>query len=132
MIFKSQNPLIKKPQDKSLNSLTYKDIKKLLKETKDPHKLRKFNYEWHKRLSLSFACLLLVLLGCGLGCGHNNRSGKLGGGVVSVIIIVFYWLLFLIGNSITKLVFIPIWFCAWLPIFVLIPFSVFFMAKNWN
>ena len=130
--FQITEPIHIKPQDKSLNSLTYKDMKKLLKETKDPNRLRKFNYEWHKRLSLSFACLLMVLLGGGLGCSNKNRSGKLGGGVVSVIIIVFYWLLFLIGSSITKVAFVPVWFCAWLPIFILIPFSIFFVIRNWN
>ena len=125
-------PIYKKPQDKSMNSLTYGDIKKLLRETETPVQKRKFKYEWHKRLSLSFACLLLVLLGSGFSCGHNNRSGKLGGGVFSVIVIVTYWILFLIGNSMTKLIFVPMWFCAWLPVLILIPFSFFFIVKNWN
>ncbi len=125
-------PTHKKLQDKSLNSLTYKDIKKLLKETKDPHRLRKFNYEWHKRLSLSFACLLLVLLGSGFGCGNNNRSGRMGGGVISVAIIVIYWLLFLIGSSTIKLDFVPVWLSAWLPVLILTPFALFFIVKNWT
>ena len=82
--------------------------------------------------SLSFACLLFVVVGIGLGCRSNNRSGKSGGGVISVGVIGVYWVLFIIGNSLLKSPSLPIWFAAWLPAFVLLPLGLVLVRKNWN
>jgi lipopolysaccharide export system permease protein len=122
----------RKIRDKSINSLTYKDLRKLLKTTKKPKELRKYQYEWHKRFALSFACLLFVLLGIGLGCRTNSRSGKSGGGVISVGVIVAYWIIFIIGNSLLKNPSIPVWFAAWLPAFILLPAGLYLLRQNWN
>ena len=122
-------PTHKKNRDQSLFSLTYKELKKRLKETKDLHQTRKLKYEWHKRLGLSFACVLFALLGMGLGCRNSNRGSKFNGGVISVVIIVSYWLFFLIGNSLTRSS-MPIWFCAWLPVLVLLPLAFFFIGEK--
>lgn len=125
-------PTNTKTRDKSMESLTYSDLKVLLKKTTDTEQFRKYLYEWHKRFALSFACLLFVLIGIGLGCRTNNRSGKSGGGVISVLVIVSYWLLFVIGNSLTKSPSVPVWLGAWLPAFILLPTSIYFLRKNWN
>ncbi len=125
-------PTHKKIRDKSINSLTYSDLKKLLKETKDEMKWRQYNYEWHKRFALSFACILFVLIGIGLGSRTNNRSGKSGGGVISVGVIVVYWVLFIVGNSLLKTPAVPTWVAAWLPGFILLPAGLILLRKNWN
>lgn len=125
-------PNVKKTRGKSMNSLTYVDLKKLLKTVKEPKKLREYQYEWHKRMALSFACLLFVLMGIGLGCRSNSRSGKSGGGVISVGVIVIYWLLFVVGNSLLKNPWAPVWLAAWLPGMVLLPVSFFLLRRNWN
>ncbi len=125
-------PTNTKIRDKSINSLTYSDLRKLLSTTMDKQAWRKYSYEWHKRFALSFACLLFVLIGIGLGCRTNSRSGKSGGGVISVGVIVVYWVLFIIGNSLLKNPAVPIWLAAWLPSFILLPGGLFLMRKNWN
>ncbi len=125
-------PTNKKTRDKSINSLTYNDLKKLLKETKDKKKWRQYQYEWHKRFALSFACILFVLIGIGLGARTNSRSGKSGGGVISVGVIVAYWILFIVGNSLVKSPGVPIWFAAWLPAFIMLPAGLVLLRKNWN
>lgn len=125
-------PTHKKNRDKSMESLTYDDLKSLMVSIQKPQELRKYSYEWHKRFSLSFACILFALLGLGLGCRTNNRTGKSGGGVVSVMVIVGYWLLFVIGSSFVKNPTIPTWFGAWLPAFILLPLSFYLLRKNWN
>lgn len=125
-------PTSKKTRDKSMESLTYTDLEFLLKTAKSPAEFRKYQYEWHKRFSLSFACLLFALLGVGLGCRTNNRTGKSGGGVVSVLVIVIYWLLFVVGNSMVKTPAVPVWFAAWFPAFILIPWALYLLRKNWN
>lgn len=125
-------PSNKKIRDKSMNSLTYKDLQTLIGTTEEAKKLREYRYEWHRRMALSFACLLFVLLGIGLGCRSNNRSGKSGGGVTSVGVIVGYWIIFVIGNGLVKYPSVPIFVAAWLPAFILLPLSLFLLRRNWN
>jgi lipopolysaccharide export system permease protein len=125
-------PTQKKTRDKSINSLTYMDLQQLLTTSSDEKERRKYLYEWHKRFALSFACFLFVLIGIGLGCRTNSRTGKSGGGVVSVGVIVIYWILFIIGNSLLKSPAIPVWLAAWLPAFLLLPAGVTLLKKNWN
>ena len=125
-------PTNNKTRNKSIESLTYRDLKKLTANTKNLKKLRRYQYEWHKRFALSFACVLFVMLGIGLGCRTNNRTGKSGGGVISVGVIVIYWLLFVAGNSFLKYPAVPVWFAAWLPALILLPAGLYLLRKNWN
>jgi len=125
-------PKNKQNRGKSMESLTDLDLYELLNKKPPSPEFRKYLYEWHKRVSLSLSCILFALLGTGLGCRTHNRTGKSGGGVVSVGVIVVYWILFVIGNSLTKSVSFPIWLGAWLPFLVLVPTSFYFLKKNWN
>ena len=126
------NPIEKKTRDKSLPSLTYGDLKELFVEELEPKVMRNYKKEFHKRFALSAACLLFVILGIGLGCRTHHRSGRSGGGVMSVGAIVVYWVLYIIGDSLAKNPSLPIWLCAWLPIILLTPPSLFMIRRNWN
>ncbi len=125
-------PANRKTRGKSMNSFTYKDLTTAIDSEKNEKKKREYLYEYHRRFSLSFACLLFVLVGIGLGCRSNSRSGKSGGGVISVGVIVAYWLLFVIGNSLLKSPQVPVLVAAWLPAFVLLPTGIYLLRKNWN
>ena len=125
------NPIDKKTRDKSLQSLNYSELRDL---TKDPNEksYRMYNKELHRRMALSAACLLFVILGIGLGCRTHHRSGKSGGSVLSVAVIVVYWVLYIVGDSIAKNPALPIWLCSWLPVLVMTPFALFFIRRNWS
>lgn len=125
-------PTAKSTRDKSMESLTYEDLTQLLRTEQDSQKLRNYQFEWHKRFSLSFACVLFALLGVGLGCKTNVRAGKSGGGLLSVAVIVIYWLLFVVGNNLSKSPDFPLVLGAWLPSIILLPASFYFLKKNWN
>lgn len=126
------NPIDKQTRGKSIQSMTYADLKLKSSDDTKPKEQRTYLGELHKRFSLSFSCLLFVLLGVGLGCRTNSRSGKSGGGVTSVGVIVVYWCLFVAGNSLIGNPQLPIWLGAWLPSIILFPASLFFLRKNWN
>ena len=126
------DPINKKTRRKSLESMNYDDLTTALKTNKNPIAIRQYTKEYHKRLSLSFACILFVILGIGLGCRTHSRSGRSGGGAVSVAIIVVYWILFVLGNSLAKNPKIPVLLCSWLPAIVLLPLSLFILRRNWN
>ncbi|MCB0379159.1 MAG: LPS export ABC transporter permease LptF [Bdellovibrionales bacterium] len=126
------NPINKQIRNKSMESLTYNDLMELRTTSKTPEDVRKYDAEFYKRVSLSFACILFVLLGIGLGCRTNSRSGRSGGGVMSVGVIVVYWVLFIVGNSLAKNPNVPVIVSAWLPAFVLLPVSFWLLRRNWN
>lgn len=126
------NPIDKRTRGKSMQSMTYSDLKQKISSLGESAEKRKFLGEFHKRFSLSFSCILFVLLGIGLGCRTNSRSGKSGGGVTSVIVIVVYWCLFVAGNSLIANPKLPIFLGAWLPFIILLPAALFFLRKNWN
>ncbi len=73
------------------NQIIYREIKRL----------RKYEIEWHKKFTLSFACLVFFFIGAPLGA--IIRKGGLGMPVViSVLFFVFYYVLTLTGEKFAK------------------------------
>jgi lipopolysaccharide export system permease protein len=84
--------------------------------------------EWHKKLSLSVACLVLFFIGAPLG--SIIRKGGLGMPlVVALIFFLIFYLLNIFGEKFTKdNVIIPI-VGMWLPVIVLSPVGFFLTYK---
>jgi len=84
--------------------------------------------EWHKKLSLSIACIVLFFIGAPLG--SIIRKGGLGMPlVVALIFFMIFYLLNIFGEKFTKdHVFDPI-IGMWLPVIVLSPVGFFLTYK---
>jgi lipopolysaccharide export system permease protein len=84
--------------------------------------------EWHKKLSLSIACLVLFFIGAPLG--SIIRKGGLGMPLVmALIFFMIFYLLNIFGEKFTKdHVLIPI-VGMWLPVIVLSPVGFFLTYK---
>ena len=84
--------------------------------------------EWHKKLSLSFACLVLFFIGAPLG--SIIRKGGLGMPLVmALLFFMVFYLLNIFGEKFTKdHVLIPI-VGMWLPVIVLSPIGFFLTYK---
>jgi lipopolysaccharide export system permease protein len=80
---------IKSEIEKSQNSWTIRD---LIDRLKSPDQSRLARIELNKRIAIGFACLLLVIFGFTLSYSINRRV-KSNGFVLSLIVIVSYWLL---------------------------------------
>ncbi len=90
-----------------------------------------FNYyiqheiEWHRKFTLSIACLILFFIGAPLGA--IIRKGGLGMPVVmSVIFFIFYHILSITGEKMTKEAVLPSWQGMWLATLVFLPMGIFF------
>ncbi len=90
--------------------------------------LRRHKMEWHRKIALSLACLVLFLIGAPLG--SIIRKGGLGNAMI--LSIVFFMLFYFIGNTGEKFAkegaWMPFW-GMWLSTFVLLPIGLFLTYK---
>lgn len=102
--------------EKSPISWTLEDIKKKLAnpESLTPKELKIVQTEYHKRFALGTTCFILSFLGFTLGFNPNRRI-KTNGFVLSLILIVGYWLLLVTFENLAHTEKIPPLLGAWIP-----------------
>lgn len=90
--------------------------------------IRKYRIEWHRKFTLSFACLLLFFIGAPLGA--IIRKGGLGTPlVVSVVFFVIYHIITTTGQKYaTEGGLTPFW-GMWIASFIILPLGAFLTAK---
>ena len=90
--------------------------------------VNRYYIEWHKKFTLSFACLILFFIGAPLGA--IIRKGGLG---MPVVVSVFFFLIFHIltitGEKFAKESVVTPFQGAWFASFVLLPLGVFLTYK---
>ncbi|MGL4411133.1 MAG: LptF/LptG family permease [Bacteroidales bacterium] len=90
--------------------------------------IRRHNLEWHRKFSLSVACLVFFFIGAPLGA--IIRKGGLGmPAVISVMLFIFYYIIDNTGYKFARDGVMPAWQGMWLSTFVLIPLGVFLTYK---
>ena len=98
--------------------------KKLYEETGNAREARKMSVRIQEKFTLPCACLVFGLIGSSLGSKPNLRSSKSQGFGLSVILILFYYILSFVSSSLGVKGTLTPFFSAWLP--VLISFLVGF------
>ncbi|HRH56611.1 MAG TPA: LptF/LptG family permease [Chitinophagales bacterium] len=87
--------------------------------------------EWYRKFSLSFACLVLLFVGCSMGA--IVRKGGFG---IPILIAVLYFVLFHVlnvtGEKLAKGLVIPPFAGMWLASIVLMPVALFLTYKANN
>jgi lipopolysaccharide export system permease protein len=90
--------------------------------------IRLNNMEWHRKFSLSLACLVLFFIGAPLG--SIIRKGGLGMPlVVAIIFFLIFHLLYMFGEKFVKEGVTSPFIGMWLPVLVLSPIGIFFTYK---
>ncbi len=84
--------------------------------------------EWHRKFTLSIACLLLFFIGAPLGA--IIRKGGLGMPmVISILMFVLYHILTIIGEKSVKSMVLDPWVGMWLASVVYLPLGIFISYK---
>lgn len=110
---------------KSLPSLTLNDINTQLKKLPKDNKRRlSLEIEWHKRLTLSLACLTFAFLGIGIGTSGNRRGSKSNGFIISIGITAIYWIFYMIAENLAKNTVLPTAFIIWSVALAFFAFSI--------
>lgn len=90
--------------------------------------LRRYKIEWHRKIVLSLACLVLFMIGAPLGA--IIRKGGLGNSMLSAI--VFFMIFYFMSNTgekFSKEGAWPVFAGMWLSTFVLVPLGIFLTYK---
>lgn len=97
----------------------------------EAYKVRRHLTEWHKKFTLSFACMVFFFIGAPLGA--IIRKGGLGMPVViSVILFIFYYIIDNIGFKMARDGVWQAWEGMWLSSAVLAPLGIFLTYKAVN
>ncbi|HOU47584.1 MAG TPA: LptF/LptG family permease, partial [Chitinophagales bacterium] len=87
--------------------------------------------EWYRKFSLSFACMVLLFVGCSMGA--IVRKGGFGMPIlIAVIYFVIFHVLNVIGEKLAKGLVIPPFAGMWLASLVLMPLALFLTYKANN
>ncbi len=90
--------------------------------------LRKFQIEWHRKFSLSFACFVLFLIGAPLGA--IIKKGGFGlPFVISVFFFVIFYSLSIMGEKMAKEGVLTPFEGMWFSTFILLPLALFLVIK---
>lgn len=97
----------------------------------EAYKVRRHLTEWHKKFTLSFACMVFFFIGAPLGA--IIRKGGLGMPVViSVILFIFYYIVDNIGFKMARDGVWEAWEGMWLSSAILAPLGIFLTYKAVN
>lgn len=84
-----------------------------LSRDRDASKARNFAIEFHRRLALPVACIVLTLIGIPLGLSAR-KGGKATGFVLTIVLVFVYYFVSLLGISLAKQGRIPAGIGVWL------------------
>ncbi|PIU01163.1 MAG: LPS export ABC transporter permease LptF [Bdellovibrionales bacterium CG10_big_fil_rev_8_21_14_0_10_45_34] len=103
-------------REKSPPSLNITELRDLLKREDLPQADRlTYEAEYHKRWALPFACLIFGFVAVALAVASNRRSGKSSGIVLSLALIVAYWVLYVGAESLARSGNAPASISLWTP-----------------
>jgi len=90
--------------------------------------INRHKIEWHRKFTLSFACMVLFFIGAPLGA--IIRKGGLGVPVViSILLFIFYHVISITGEKFVKEGLWDAWKGMWLSSFILLPLGIFLTWK---
>ncbi len=91
--------------------------------------IRKHRIEWHRKIALAIACIILFLVGAPLGA--IIKKGGFGMPVmVSVFFFVFYHVINIIGEKAAKEATLSVVEGMWLANFIFLPIAIFLIYKT--
>ncbi|KHD87675.1 MAG: permease [Bdellovibrio sp. ArHS] len=126
-------PLNIEEKKKSPQSLTLNEVRNRLKEDlKDEELERTLHTEYHKRLAITFLCVVFAMIGVGLGTTTNRRAAKAGGMILCIGLIILYWTLYVAAEGMARSGALPVPLAIWTPNFIFAILGMESLRRNWN
>ncbi|MCX6180534.1 MAG: LptF/LptG family permease [Bacteroidetes bacterium] len=123
----SREKVIQEAQQSVRSAQGYPNRSATFEEERTLNRYR-YEVEWHKKYTLSFACLILFFIGAPFGA--IVRKGGLGWPVVfAILLFLIYYVLAIIGEKLGKKGSMDVGFGMWLSSIVLTPIGIFLSYK---
>ena len=103
-------------QRKKYREMTLAGLRKTIDNSslEENPKLNEIKVEYYKKFTIPFVCFVMVLLGIPLGI-RNMRGGKSYGFVISLLVLLIYYLLLISAEALGKSGNIPPLVSMWIP-----------------
>ena len=123
--------LAKVPKDASDMSLKEALVaEKIYKKIGDLKEIRKIQVRIQEKFTLPCACLVFGLIGSILGCKSNLRSSKSQGFGLSILLILFYYIISFISSSFGVKGILPPLIAAWFPVVISLGGGFYFLRRT--
>ena len=114
---------------KERKEMSIGELLDLSSKYKDQEKRYSILVDLHSRFAIPFACLVFCLLGVPLGV-YSPRAGKSYGFIISLIIILFYYIFFSFGENMGRLGIIHPFVSMWIPNLLFLFFAIYLFKKG--
>ena len=113
----ADNPALAQAMERAQTAqeLSLSQLAQQTQKAQSPQERRQAHVEWHKRLSLPLACLILTLLAIPLGLKSSRQAGRAVAFTIGFIIAVLYYLTLLAGQNLALSGSLPPGLGVWLP-----------------
>ncbi len=125
------NPTTNLEVEKSPQSLKFSELRTLMGNPPDKDTRVRIESEYHKRWSITLACLAFSLLGAGLGIVSQRRTQKASGFVLSIGLIVAYWIIHISMESVARSGTVPAFIALWIPCGLFFGAAFYSLKKIW-
>jgi lipopolysaccharide export system permease protein len=110
------DPVKTEYKEKSPQSMTLNDLYLLKNDEMQKKEDRNiFVIEFHKRWAITILCFVFAMVGVGLGIEANRREQKTSGFVLSIIVIIVYWILYVSFEGLARSNTLPATLSIWIP-----------------
>ena len=88
--------------------------------SRDEASIRRYNIEWHRKFTLSFACFIFFFIGAPLG-GIIRKGGLGAPVVVSIFLFIMYYIIWMMGERAAREGALEPWQGMWISSVILLP-----------
>lgn len=125
------DPIKNEYKEKSPQSMTLSDLYNLKNDKMQKKEDRNiFIIEYHKRWAITILCFVFAMVGVGLGIEANRREQKASGFILSIIVIVVYWILYITFEGIARSNTLPPVLAIWTPNAIFGIYSIYLLKKQ--
>lgn len=130
---KLTDPIKEEMRAKSPQSFTMEEIVDQIGQPTLSHEQnRLLKIEFHKRWAITIACMIFGLLGVALGTQPNRRSQKGSGFVMSLGIVILYWIFYISMEGTARSGEFPVGVALWLPNIAFAGFAAYKLKQIWH
>ncbi|MCB0356034.1 MAG: LptF/LptG family permease, partial [Bdellovibrionales bacterium] len=125
------DPIRQTEKTKTPLSYNLNDLKKAYHHKTDfePKFFKKLEIEYHRRTALAITCIIFAILGVGLGTTTNKRSGKSSGFVLSIAVVVGFWIIYASMESLAKNGTLPVFIAVWMGNLIFLTLGIYKLLK---